>query len=286
MPDSDELAFLADFTKWMDVNGEGIYGTRPWGVFGEGPGRRPGDPGQGLNEGNRKYTAQDFRFMQKGDSLYAYAMAWPDDGKLAVKSLATGAGKVQDVKLLGFPGKLVWSQTDQGLIATLPEQKPCDYVYGLQIQGNGLTPVPVPVVSTAVVVEPQASGAIVLSAATATLHGDSPQIETKSDVKDIGYWGASSDTVSWDYDVTVPGAYAVTVNSACAPEGAGSGFTLETAGQSLPGATTSTGSWDTFTDKALGTLTFAQAGKQTLTIKPQASWKGIALRSVTLTKTP
>ena len=142
MPDPDELAFLADFTKWMNVNGKGIYGTRPWGVFGEGPsGGGPATHAQGFNEGNRKYTAQDFRFMQKGDSLYAFAMAWPDDGKLIIRSLAKGGGNVQDVKLLGYPGKLTWSQTDQGLVANLPSQKPCDYVYGLQVRGKGLTPV-------------------------------------------------------------------------------------------------------------------------------------------------
>ena len=143
MPDSDELAFLADFTKWMAVNSPGIYASRPWHIFGEGPaGSGPAIKAQGFNESDRKYTAQDFRFMQKGDTLSAFALAWPDDGKLVVRSLATGAGKVQDVKLLGYPGKLSWQQTSQGLVATMPAQKPCEYVYGLQILGRGLTPVP------------------------------------------------------------------------------------------------------------------------------------------------
>ena len=35
--DEDEERFLEGFTRWMDVNGEGIYGTRPWTVYGEGP---------------------------------------------------------------------------------------------------------------------------------------------------------------------------------------------------------------------------------------------------------
>jgi alpha-L-fucosidase len=144
VPDPDELKFLADFTKWMQVNAEGIYGTRPWGVFGEGPsGGGPATHAQGFNEGNRKYTPRDFRFMQRGDNLFAYALAWPDDGKLLVRSLAAGGGRVDDVQLLGHRGKLDWTQTEKGLAVTLPNQKPCDYVYGLRIRGRGLTPIPV-----------------------------------------------------------------------------------------------------------------------------------------------
>jgi hypothetical protein len=286
MPDSDELAFLADFTKWMAVNGEGIYGTRPWGVFGEGPsGGGAALQAQGFNESNRAYTSRDFRFMRKGDALYAFAMRWPDDGKLVVRSLASGAGRVDHVRLLGYPGRLTWSQTDRGLEATLPAQKPCDYVYGLEIVGKGLTPVPVD--TAPIVIEPKADGKIVLKADDVTIHGGSPQIENKDGVDDVGYWGSADDFVSWDFDVPSPGSYSVDVDSSCAPEAEGSTFAVSAAGQALTGTTVSTGSWGTFAVKPLGSLTFSQAGKQTLTFKPQSAspWKGIALRSVVLTRT-
>ena len=285
MPDPDELAFLENFAKWMRVNSSGIYGTRPWHIFGEGPaGGGPETRAQGFNESNRRYTSRDFRFMQKGDSLFAFAMAWPEDGKLIVRSLASGSGKVHDVKLLGHHGKLDWKQTDQGLVATMPDRKPCEYVYGLEIRGRGLTPVPVS--EAPIVIEPRPNGSIVLTAATATIHGGSPQIETKAGVEDVGYWSDANDSVSWDFDVTSTGEYAVTVNSSCAAGAEGSKFTVDAAGQSLSGVTLSTGSWDSFADQSLGTITFTATGKQTLVFKSQASpeWKGIALRSVTLTK--
>jgi alpha-L-fucosidase len=288
MPDPDELAFLADFTKWMDVNSEGIHGTRPWHVFGEGPaGGGPATHAQGFNEGARRYTAQDFRFTQKGDTLYAFAMAWPANGKLVIRSLATGAGKVQDVKLLGHPGKLVWTQTAEGLVATMPNQKPCDYVYGLKIVGRGLVPVSIPpeIEKAAVVVQPQANGAIVLPATAATLHGDSPQLEAKGSTSNIGYWGSDTDYVSWDFLVPLPGNYDVSVNYACDTNAAGEGFRVEVGDHSVTGTTASTGNWDTFADRALTPLLLPAIGKQTLTFKPQAgTWKGLALRSVTLTK--
>ena len=274
MPDPDALKFLADFTKWMKINSQGIYGTRPWGVFGEGPASQT----QGHN---RHYTARDFRFMQRNGDLFAFALAWPDDGRLLVRSLANGGGRVEDVRLLGHPGKLTWSQTSQGLAVNLPAQKPCDYVYGLHIRGRGLTPVPF--VELPNVVEPRSEGVIILTPDTATLQGDSPEVESKAGLFDIGYWSNASDTVSWDFDVKSPGVYEVTMDTSCA-DNAESKFTLEAAGQTLSGANISTGSWDTFKKNVIGTITFSTVGKQTLTIKPQPDWKGIALRSVTLTK--
>ena len=40
--DSDEVKMLDEITRWMAVNSEGIYSTRPWKIFGEGP--RHGNP--------------------------------------------------------------------------------------------------------------------------------------------------------------------------------------------------------------------------------------------------
>ena len=286
MPDPDELAFLADFTKWMQVNGAGIYATRPWGVFGEGPAAGGAAiHAQGFNESNRTYSSRDFRFTQKGgDTVYAYALAWPGDGKLLVTSLAEGAGKVQDVRLLGA-GPVKFTQGATGLAVTLPDQKPCDYVYTLQITGRGLAPV-VAAPAAPVVIQPQASGAIVLSASASTIHGSSPQVETKVGVDDVGYWTDAGDSVSWNFAAPTPGNYAVAATYACDPGSTGSGFTVTAGGQSVAGMTVSTGGWDTFASQSLGTLTLAQGCRQTLSFKPSASWKGIALRSITLTKAP
>jgi hypothetical protein len=177
---------------------------------------------------------------------------------------------------------LKWTQTDQGLEVVLPAAKPCDYAYGLQIRGRNL--IPVPVVNVPIVVEQSVSGEIALNAGSAEIHGASPQIENKAGVDDIGYWNNQANSVSWIVDVSAPGSYVVTVTSSGAPEAEGSSYIVEVAGQSLYGAATSTGSWDKFADHSLGSISFAQTGKHVLTFKPQDPWKGIALRSVTLTK--
>ena len=82
--DDDELKILARMAAWMPVNGEAIFGTRPWKVFGEGTVKVKGG---GFNEDKLKYTAQDIRFTTKGEVLYAIALGWPEDGKLLVRRL-------------------------------------------------------------------------------------------------------------------------------------------------------------------------------------------------------
>ena len=135
--DELELAVVGDIGKWMKVNSEAIYGTRPWKVFGEGPAIASAAPlnAQGFNEGKGKpLGAADFRFTTKGDTLYAIFFGWPEDGRVMVRSLA-GSGRVSAVDLLGHEGSLEWKQETEGLSARLPDQHPGDIAYALKITG-------------------------------------------------------------------------------------------------------------------------------------------------------
>ena len=141
-PDADELKFLEEFTAWMDVNSEGIHGTRPWKVYGEGPSvTTPAPRGQfGGARDVRTYTSEDMRFTTKGDALYAFVMAWPASGSTVVRSLAAGspqlAGrKATDVALLGYGGKLEWTQDEQGLKVKLPPEPPGPHAVTLKVRG-------------------------------------------------------------------------------------------------------------------------------------------------------
>jgi alpha-L-fucosidase len=134
--DDDERKVLDGLAAWMPANGEAIFGTRPFSVFGEGA---PDVKGSGnFNERNvRAYTSEDIRFTTKGDALYAIALAWPENGKLLIRTLAAGnpsrPKEIARVELLGEREPLAFTRTDQGLAVSLPERKPNESAYALKI---------------------------------------------------------------------------------------------------------------------------------------------------------
>jgi alpha-L-fucosidase len=142
--DDDEVAFLKGMAKWMDVNGEAIFATRPWMVYGEGPAvtekAEGGQFGGAKDVRSKPYTAEDMRFTTKGDALYAILLGWPADKTAIVKSLATSSPKiagrkVSDVTLLGYSGKLTWTQDEAGLHVQLPATAPSEHAVALKIIG-------------------------------------------------------------------------------------------------------------------------------------------------------
>ena len=139
MPDTKELAIIESITAWMAVNSEAIYATRPWKIFGAGPGAEIKPPaGQQFNENSRQdLTAGDVRYTTKGGTLYAFVMGWP--GKEAViPSLATtakqGVGRIQNVELLGA-GKVPFTQDETALKVQLPEKQPTEHAIAFKISG-------------------------------------------------------------------------------------------------------------------------------------------------------
>ena len=120
--DEKEEAILKEFGAWMKVNKESIVGTRPWKKFGEGP-IADSDiaiNAQGFNDGQySKAGSSEIRFTQKGNVLYATALAWPDNMQLSIKSLATE--RISSVELLGY-GKIPFTQSFDAFAVTLPKK--------------------------------------------------------------------------------------------------------------------------------------------------------------------
>jgi len=122
---------------WLRVNGEGVYGTRPYVVYGEGPFRVP-EKGPKFNDNRYDFGAEDIRFTTKGDILYAFLLGYPENRRTLIKSLAPdqiGGRTVSSVTMLGAAGELGFEQTSEGLLVSLPHTPPSNYAHGLRIRG-------------------------------------------------------------------------------------------------------------------------------------------------------
>ena len=129
-----EVEILKAIGGWLRVNGEAIYGTRPWTQFGEGPTQIV--EGSFADTKRKPFTSQDVRFTTKGGLLYATVLDWPADGRVIIKALAKGAanvGTVRSVELLGASSAVSWSQAADGLRVQLPAVHPTDYAFSLKV---------------------------------------------------------------------------------------------------------------------------------------------------------
>jgi alpha-L-fucosidase len=122
----DVLAILDVIGKWTPANGEGIYGTRPWKIYGEGPSTLKNQPkGQfgGLSD-VRPYEISDIRFTTKGEVLYTFCMNGRPTGDIKITSLGKtsklNAKAVASVQMMGSKEKLVWKQGADALVITEP----------------------------------------------------------------------------------------------------------------------------------------------------------------------
>jgi len=126
--EQDVLDILEEIASWIAVNGEGIYETRPWKVYGEGPSMKKQEKGRfGGVRDVRPYQQADIRFTSKGNTLYAFVMEKPtEDIKITSlgKKTWTEPVRVRSVKMPGSDEKLRWKQEENALVITLPARLP------------------------------------------------------------------------------------------------------------------------------------------------------------------
>jgi alpha-L-fucosidase len=143
LPNSGELDYeegnvLDGITAWMAVNSEGIYASRPWKIYGEGPSTKVKvDPGNFNEDKQKDLTAEDVRFTVKGGALYAFVMGRPEK-RATINALglasAQAPGKILNVELLGYKGELKWKQDESALQVEMPAEKTSDIGLTLKIQ--------------------------------------------------------------------------------------------------------------------------------------------------------
>jgi alpha-L-fucosidase len=120
---------------WLKVNGEAIYGTRPWAVYGEGPTAIVEGPFHDTD--SLMFTPQDFRFTTKDGYIFAIELAKPDGREVVVRSMTAerlGKSSIEAISLLGGDQKLPFEVKADGLHIQLREQPSGEYAFCYQLK--------------------------------------------------------------------------------------------------------------------------------------------------------
>jgi len=125
----DILNILDNIGIWIKDNGDAIFSTRPWNVYGEGPSttesQEKGTFG-GLKD-IRPYRSNDIRFTTKNGALYAFCLKAPTED-ISINSLGKlskiSNQKIASVTMLGSKEKLQWKQGNQALVIKKPVKMP------------------------------------------------------------------------------------------------------------------------------------------------------------------
>ena len=131
----EQVKTMQGIGAWMRLYGEAIYKTRPFVTFGEGTTLLKRDEKDAWNEygaikeGLQKLNAEDLRYTQKGNTIYAIQLGW--NNKTPTRTLSTFAGKAKNLKIknvnvLGSSEKIKWQRTADGLVVTQPKNKPAE----------------------------------------------------------------------------------------------------------------------------------------------------------------
>ncbi len=244
--------------RWMKVNGETIYGTTasPFGRLEWG-----------------RCTKKEFA---RGTTLYLHVFDWPKDGRLLVPGLKSN---VEQAYLMdGWQG-LKTEQTESGVVVSLPDQAPDEIVSVVVVKVSGA------LVIEKVLVSELQDGSLVLAADAAFIHNNegsrNVRLQRHDGIPHLGYWTDARAWIEWSFKVDRPGEYGISAEMAI--EEAKSCFRIVLPGQQQTIEVSSTGGYDKYEQKSLGTISLSRTGDYTLQMRPDENcWQPINLRTLTL----
>ncbi|TRX54859.1 alpha-L-fucosidase [Fulvivirga sp. M361] len=131
----DQQKTLLDIGKWLDINGEAIYGSRYWEVYGEGPTKT--NTGHLSENKNKRFTSEDIRFTTKDNMLYVFALV-PSEEVIEIKYLNTSHIDIKSIALLGHNEAMTFEQTEEKLTIQVPQASGLEHTLVFKIIPNGV----------------------------------------------------------------------------------------------------------------------------------------------------
>lgn len=257
---------LLGIGQWLKVNGEAIYGTRPWVVYGEGPTRMV--KGGGFSErADLKYTARDIRFTQSKDgrAVYVLLLGRPESDVTIRSMQIAGPGKVE---LLGHPGMVEHRINDANQLVITPPPEPAgEHAFAFRLSGFEVE------------LHPDARFAVpdtvALEPGKATLEGSKINTQVYEGRENIGFWDNPAEKIHWLAWLNRAGSWRVRGEFSCAGGPSGLRVTLKDHSTSAEIPRTQGWSKPVFVD--LGRVEVEQAGVYQLTLEPADAkiWKPV-----------
>jgi alpha-L-fucosidase len=129
------VKILKEIGAWMKVNGEAIYGTNKWGTTKEGPTKpeMKSTTSRKENGFNSTFTAEDFWFTARKNSVYVISLVPPEKNKVMVRSLFNFRQQINGIKLLGVNEPLKWEVSGDKLNIALPSESK-NYSHGFVLK--------------------------------------------------------------------------------------------------------------------------------------------------------
>ena len=153
----------------------------------------------------------------------------------------------KDIELLRSTGK---SLMPVGLEKDISHQDFADLIGYLRSQGP--PPKSFPGNKPALVHPNQKDQVLELTANNCRIYG--PAIRFEQTYANLGFWRGEQDRAEWTFQLPAAGKYQVWLDFACDQGSAGNRFQLGYAGGTLKGTVPSTGTWDNYQKKMVGTI--------------------------------
>ncbi len=249
---------LEQVGRWMDVNGESIYGTKA------SPIGRP-DWGRCTLKSDGDTT-----------SLYLHVFDWPQDGQLTVRGLAS---EIHSATMLDGGAKLTARREGDQTVVTLPATPPDanNSVIKLVVVGSLEVKELLP--------SPGKSGVLDLAADKAFIHNNEGSrdagIREHDGIPHIGYWLDDKAWLEWEVEFEQPGSFQVSAELSV--QESQTQFRVSSGGSALDAKVDSTGGYGNYARRDLGVLQIDRPGKTTVVVRPTSgAWQPINLRQLAL----